>query len=68
MEGIMISDKQREDWQALVDYLRGFENGACINVLVEDGPDNTTDFAGLLSTLKERDALLETVTLEEDPK
>jgi hypothetical protein len=52
----MISIKQREDWQALVDYLRPFGNGACLNCLLEDGPDETTDFAGLLEKFKRDDA------------
>ena len=51
----MISQKQRDDWQALVNYLKPFGNGACINYLLEDGPDNTTDFAGLLTKFKEQD-------------
>ena len=48
----MISEKQQKDWQDLVDYLKGFGNGACINALLEDGPDNVTDFAGLLNEFK----------------
>jgi hypothetical protein len=52
----MISEKQREDWQSLVDYLKPFGNGACINSLLEDGPDDTTDFADLLQKFKARDA------------
>jgi hypothetical protein len=48
----MISEKQREDWQALVDWLIPQGNGACINSLLEDGPDDTTDFAGLLQGFK----------------
>jgi hypothetical protein len=48
----MIRQSQRDDWQALVDYLRPFGNGACINALLEDGPDDTTDFAGLLRDFK----------------
>lgn len=52
----MISEKQQCDWQALVDYLRQFGNGACINALLEDGPDNTTDFAGLLEQFKRDDS------------
>lgn len=52
----MISEKQRGDWQALVDYLKPFGNGACLNVLIEDGPDNDTDFAKLLRYFKEQDA------------
>ena len=51
----MITEKQQADWLALVDYLRPQGNGACLNALLEDGPDNTTDFAGLLKTFKERD-------------
>ena len=51
----MISDKQRDDWLALVDYLGQFGNGACINSLLEDGPDNTTDFAGLLKDFKAKE-------------
>jgi hypothetical protein len=64
----MISDKQREDWQALVDYLKPFGNGACINCLLEDGPDDNTNYAGLLSAFKEKDAELNPVTLGEDTK
>jgi hypothetical protein len=60
----MISEKQREDWQALVDYLKPFGNGACINCLLEDGPDDTTDFAGLLSTFKANDAKVKLAPLE----
>jgi hypothetical protein len=56
MEGTMINQKQRYDWQALVDYLRPFGNGACINSLLEDGPDNTTDFSGLLRDFKEKES------------
>jgi hypothetical protein len=52
----MVTEKQRADWQALVDYLTPKGNGACLNVLLEDGPDNTTDFAGLLRTFKRRDS------------
>lgn len=51
----MVTDKQRNDWQALVDYLTPFGNGACINSLIEDGPDNTTDFKGLLEKFKRDD-------------
>ena len=51
----MITEKQQADWLALVDYLRPQGNGACLKLL-EDGPDNITDFAGLLKTFKERDA------------
>jgi len=51
----MINDKQQQDWQALVDYLRPFGNSACLNALLEDGPDNTTDFAGLLEDFKRDD-------------
>jgi hypothetical protein len=51
----MITEKQQADWLALVDYLTPKGNGACLNALLEDGPDNTTDFAGLLKTFKERD-------------
>ena len=50
----MISEKQQCDWQALVDWLSPQGNGACINALLEDGPDNTTDFAGLLRNFKEK--------------
>ena len=53
----MINQKQKNDWQALVDYLKPFGNGACINALLEDGPDNTTDFSGLLKSFKESDSL-----------
>ena len=51
----MIDPKQQADWQALVDYLRPFGNGACINSLLEDGPDDITDFAGLLQTFQKQD-------------
>lgn len=51
-----ISDSQKQAWQDLVNYLRPFGNGACINALLEDGPDNTTDFKGLLETFKAKDA------------
>lgn len=54
-----ISDKQREDWQKLVDYLRQFGNGACLNTLLVDGPDNTTNFARLLKTFQEQDRVSE---------
>ena len=52
----MVSDSQRENWQALIDYLAQFGNGACINALLEDGPDHTTDFKGLLEKFKLEDA------------
>jgi hypothetical protein len=51
----MIRDSQRQDWQALVDYLTPFGNGACLNCLVEDGPDDVTDFKGLLEKFKKDD-------------
>jgi hypothetical protein len=54
----MVSEKQRTDWQALVDYLKQFGNGACLNALVEDGPDNVTDFAGLLQQFRAQDRTL----------
>src|SRR5271154_3114593 len=52
-----ILPKQQADWQALVDYLSPRGNGACLNSLLEDGPDNTTDFADLLRWFQERDTL-----------
>jgi len=51
----MIREQQKKDWQALVDYLTPFGNGACLNALIEDGPDDTTDFAALLKNFKEQD-------------
>jgi len=51
----MIRQIQIDDWQKLVDYLKPFGNGACINSLLEDGPDDHTDFAGLLRQFRERD-------------
>ena len=36
----MITEKQQADWLALVDYLRPQGNGACLNELLEEGPDN----------------------------
>lgn len=48
---------QRDDWQALVDYLSPRGNGACLNALLEDGPDDKTDFAGLLKKFKEQDGV-----------
>jgi hypothetical protein len=51
----MITDKQQNDWQALVDYLSTKGNGAALNSLLEDGPDNITDFAGLLRNIKAKD-------------
>jgi hypothetical protein len=53
----MISPKQWADWQALVDYLKPLGNGACINTLLEDGPDRVTDYEGLLHKFKEIDAM-----------
>lgn len=47
-----LRHNQREAWEALVDYLRQFGNGACLNALLEDGPDDTTDFRGLLEKFK----------------
>jgi len=47
-----LRHNQREAWEALVDYLRQFGNGACLNSLLEDGPDDTTDFRGLLEKFK----------------
>jgi len=55
----MIRDSQKADWKALVDYLSQFGNGACINSLLEDGPDDTTDFKGLLEQFKKDDAAKE---------
>jgi hypothetical protein len=54
----MITQNQQDDWQALVDYLTPLGNGACLNTLLEDGPDSTTDFASLLRLFKQRDANL----------
>lgn len=51
----MILPKQQQDYDALVAYLRQTGGGACLNALVEDGPDNMTDFAGLLRDFKARD-------------
>jgi hypothetical protein len=51
----MTRQSQVNDWQALVDYLKPFGNGACINSLLEDGPDDSTDFAVLLKKFKQRD-------------
>ena len=49
---ISVRARQRQDWQALVDYLKPFGNGACLNSLLEDGPDDVTDFEGLLRDFK----------------
>jgi hypothetical protein len=51
----MTRQSQVNDWQALVDYLKPFGNGACINSLLSDGPDDVTDFSGLLNKFKKRD-------------
>ena len=56
VEGKMIRESQRDDWKALVDYLSQFGNSACRNALVEDGPDDKTDFKGLLEKFKQDDA------------
>lgn len=53
----MSMESQRGDWQALVDYLSPKGNGACLNALLEDGPDDKTDFAGLLKKFKEQDGV-----------
>ena len=50
-----ISGKQWNEWQALVDYLKPLGNGACINILLEDGPDTITDYAVLLRQFKKQD-------------
>ena len=55
----MISPKQWVDWQALVDYLKPLGNGACINILLEDGPDRNTDYAELLHRFKETEITCE---------
>lgn len=51
----MIREQQKKDWQALVDYLTTKGNGACLNALIEDGPDDVTNFAKLLSEFKDAD-------------
>jgi hypothetical protein len=51
-----ITDKQRADWQALVDYCRDKNYRATYFSLVEDGPDDKTDFAGLLTKFRSQDA------------
>jgi hypothetical protein len=53
---VKIPRSQIDDWQALVAWLTLRGNGACLNSLVEDGPDAKTDFAGLLKTFKQREA------------
>lgn len=55
-----MRDSQRADWQALIDYLTPQGNGACLNALLEDGPDDVTDFAALLTKIRRMD--------EESPK
>jgi hypothetical protein len=50
-----ISFKQMGDYRALVEYLRKQGGGACLNSLVEDGPNNVTDFAGLLQSFRRSD-------------
>lgn len=54
----MIRQSQRDAWHELVEYLQTKGNGACLNALVEDGPDDKTDFAGLLVKFIEQDKSL----------
>ncbi len=51
----MISDKQHADWKACVEMASANGWLATANSLQGDGPDNITDFAGLLENWRKDD-------------
>jgi hypothetical protein len=50
----MIDPQQLKAFDDLVRWARDNQSYALLNSLVEDGPDNVTDFAGLLVTFTAR--------------
>ena len=50
-----MTDEQKAAWQACVDYAREKKSWALLTAL-EEGPDETTNFAGLLAGWRQQDA------------